>query len=72
MENKKTSLYFSTSNWEHLRPSTSNLVNSAKCPHNPSKDVADWSVGADFKSLLNFKKAFGEIWLSQIGLFVDM
>ncbi len=28
--------------------------------HNPSKDVADWSVGADFKSLLNFKMFWGK------------
>ncbi len=51
---QKNSLYFSTSNCEHLWPSPSNLLNCAKCLHNPSKDVADWSVDADFKSLLNF------------------
>ncbi len=48
------------------------LVNCAKCSHNPSKDAADWSVVADFKSILNFKKSFLKIWLSQASLFVDM
>ncbi len=33
--------------------------------HNPSKDAADWSVVADFKSLLNFKVNFLKIWFSQ-------
>ncbi len=52
---QKISLYFSTSTCEHLWPSPSNLVNCAKCLHNPSKDVADWSHVADLKSLLNFR-----------------
>ncbi len=69
---QKICLYFSASKCEHLWPSPSNLVNCAKCLHNPSKDVADWSVVADFKSLLNFKKKLGKIWLSQTSLFVDM
>ncbi len=49
---QKISLSFSTSTCEHLWPS--HLVNCTKCSHNPSKDAADWSVVADFKSLLNF------------------
>ncbi len=53
LENKQKSLYFSTPTCEHLWPSPSNLVNCAKCSHNPSKDAVDWSVVADFKSLLN-------------------
>ncbi len=57
---QKISLYFSASTCEHLWPSSSNLVNCAKCSHNPSKDAADWSVVADFKSILNFKKIFFE------------
>ncbi len=63
---QKNSLYFSTSNCEHLWPSPSNLVNCGKCPHNPSKDVTDWSVGTNFKSLLNFKKIWGKIWLKLV------
>ncbi len=59
-QKKQFVLYFFTSNCEHLWPSPSNLVNCTKCPHNPSKDVADWSVGTDFKSLLNFKMFLGE------------
>ncbi len=55
---QKVSLYFSTSTCEHLWPSPSNLVNCAKCSHNPSKDATDWSVVADIKSLLNFKMFF--------------
>ncbi len=46
---QKNSLYFSESTCEHLWPSPSNLVNCAKCSHNPSKDTTDWSVVADFK-----------------------
>ncbi len=69
---QKNSLYFSTSTCEHLWPSPSNLVNYAKCLHNPSKDAADWSVVADFKSLLNFKFLLLKIWFSQTSPFVDM
>ncbi len=69
---QKISVYFSASTCKHLWPSPSHLVNCAKCLHNPSKDVADWSVGADFKSLLNFKFFWGKIWLSQTSLFLDM
>ncbi len=36
---QKNSLYFSASTCEHLWPSPSNLVNCAKCLHNPSKDT---------------------------------
>ncbi len=57
---QKISLYFSASTCERLWPSPSHLVNCAKCLHNPSKDAADWSVVADFKSLLNFSKSFFE------------
>ncbi len=41
---QKISLYFPTSTCEHLWPSPSHFVNCAKCSHNSSKDVADWSV----------------------------
>ncbi len=58
LENKKNSLYFSASTFEHLWASPSNLLNCAKCSHNPSKDDADWSVVTHFKSLLYFKFYF--------------
>ncbi len=45
---QKISLYFSTSNCEHLWPSHSHLVNCAKCSHHPSKDVANQSVWTVF------------------------
>ncbi len=57
LENKN-SLYFSASTCEHLWPSPSNLVNCVKCSHNSTKDATDWSVDADFKSLLNFNFFF--------------
>ncbi len=69
---QKNSLYFSASTCEHLWPSPSNLVNCAKCSHNPSKDAADWSLVADFKRLLNFKFLLLKIWFSQTSPFVDM
>ncbi len=69
---QKISSYFSTSTCEHLWPSPSHLVNCAKCSHNPSKDAADWSVVADFKSLLNFNFLLLKIWFSQTSPFVDM
>ncbi len=69
---QKISLYFSTSTCEHLWPSPSNLVNYTKCSHNPSKDAADWSLVADFKSLLNFNLFWLKIWFSQSSPFVDM
>ncbi len=56
---RKICLYFSASTCEHLWHSPSNLVNCAKGSHNASKDVADWSIVADFKSLLNFKMFWG-------------
>ncbi len=55
---QKNSLYFFATTCEHLSPSPSNLVNCAKCSHNPSIDAADLSVVADFKSLLNFNLFF--------------
>ncbi len=51
---QKKRLYFSASTCEHLWPSPSNLLNCAKCSHNPSKDAANLSVVSNFKSLLNF------------------
>ncbi len=55
------SLYIrNTAILENKKSSPSNLVNCAKCSHNPSKDAADWSVVADFKSSLNFKCFFVE------------
>ncbi len=66
-----------TKNWFvffriNLWPSPSHLVNCTKCSHNPSKDVADWSVVADFKSLLNFNFFLLKIWFSQTSPFVDI
>ncbi len=69
---QKNSLYFSASTCEHLWPSPSNLVNCAKCSHHPGKDAANWSVVANFKSLLNFNFILLKIWFSQTSPFVDM
>ncbi len=44
----KICLYFSASMCEHLWPSPLHLVNCAKCSHNPSKDVDDWSSNVFF------------------------
>ncbi len=72
LRKQKNSLYFSASTCEHLWPSPSNLVNCAKCSHNPSKDAADWSIVADFKSLLNFFFLLLKIWFSQTSPFVEI
>ncbi len=44
LENKKNSLYFLASVWEHLWPSHSRLVNCTKCEQIPcNKYVTNWS-----------------------------
>ncbi len=55
---QKISLYFSASTCEHLWPSLFWAFKVRNMLYIPSKDAADWSVVADFKSLLSFKVNF--------------